>query len=541
LTTSDKILTTSGKLRSVGLSIILAWGWKRAAIALVAGALSALAMAPFNAWPILFLTLPVAVWQIDGAGAGRWRGVPAAALTGWWFGLGYFVPGLYWIGYAFLVDASTFAWLLPFAILGLPAYLALFMALGFALARLFWTRDASRVIALAASLTMSEWLRGHALTGFPWNTLGYALSEPLALAQTASLIGLWGLTFIAVAVFASPAVLIDGTSRGRKPWVAPALALVLLLAMMTFGAIRLSRQPTVMLANTKLRIMQPNLQQDAKFNYSAKAEVMKKYLTLSDRASGPQSTGVRDVNILIWPESAFPFFLTREAEAMAQIADLLPKGTVLVTGSVRAPDVPPGTRITRAYNSIYVIDHDGNVLSVYDKLHLVPFGEFLPFQDWMEKVGLEQLTRVQGGFIPGTRRRSMEVPNAPRMLPLICYEAVFPGHVVERNDRPGWIVNLTNDGWFGISTGPYQHLQQARMRAIEQGLPLVRAANTGISAVIDPLGRIVARLGLGLEGVLDSGLPAAIPPTPYARAGDIPAVIILAAAWLFVIRRRTAK
>jgi apolipoprotein N-acyltransferase len=534
-------VTISGKVRAAGLSIILAWGWKRAGIALAAGAFSALAMAPFNAWPILFLTFPVAVWQIDGAGAGRWRGVPAAAMTGWWFGLGYFVPGLYWIGYAFLVDAPTFAWLMPFAVLGLPAYLALFTALGFALARLFWTRDASRVIALAASLTMSEWLRGHALTGFPWNTLGYALTEPLALAQTASLIGLWGLTFLAVAVFASPAVLIDGTSRGRKPWIAPALALVVLLAMTIFGALRLSRQPTVMLANTKLRIMQPNLQQDARFNYAAKAEVMKKYLTLSDRASGPQSTGVRDVNILIWPESAFPFFLIREADAMAQIADLLPKGTVLITGSVRAPDVPPGTRITRAYNSIYVIDHDGNVLSVYDKLHLVPFGEFLPFQDLMEKIGFEQLTKVQGGFIPGTHRRSMEVPNAPRMLPLICYEAVFPGDVVERNDRPGWIVNLTNDGWFGISTGPYQHLQQARLRAIEQGLPLVRAANTGISAVIDPLGRVVARLGLGLEGVLDSPLPAAIPPTPYARAGDIPAAIILAAAWLFVIRRRATK
>ena len=530
-----------GKLRAVGLAIILAWGWKRAAIALLAGALSSLAMAPFNAWPILFVTLPVAVWQIDGAGAGRWRGVPAAALTGWWFGLGYFVPGLYWIGYAFLVDADTFAWLLPFAILGLPAYLALFTALGFGLARLFWTRDASRVIALAASLTMSEWLRGHALTGFPWNTLGYALSEPLALAQTASLIGLWGLTFLAVAIFASPAVLIDGTSRGRKPWIAPVLALVLLLAMTVFGATRLSQQPTVLLANTKLRIMQPNLQQDARFNYSAKAEVMKKYLTLSDRASGPQSTGVRDVNILIWPESAFPFFLTREADAMAEIADLLPKGTVLVTGSVRAPDLPPGTRITRAYNSVYVIDHDGNVLSVYDKLHLVPFGEFLPFQDLMEKIGFEQLTRVQGGFIPGTRRHSMDVPNAPRMLPLICYEAIFPGNVVDRNDRPGWIVNLTNDGWFGISTGPYQHLQQARLRAIEQGLPLVRAANTGISAVIDPLGRVVAELGLGLEGVLDSGLPAAIPPTPFARAGDVPIMIILAAAWLYVIRRRAAK
>jgi apolipoprotein N-acyltransferase len=481
------------------------------------------------------------VWLIDGAGAGRWRGVPAAALAGWWFGLGYFVPGLYWIGYAFLVDAPTFGWLMPFAVLGLPAYLALFTAFGFALARLIWTRDASRVIALAATLTTSEWLRGHVLTGFPWNAFGYALTEPLALAQAASLIGLWGMTFLSVAIFASPAALIDGRSRGRRPWIAPAMALTLLVAMGIFGAVRLKLQPTSWVANVKLRIMQPNLQQDVRFNYSAKAEVMQKYLALSDRASGPQSTGVRDASILIWPESAFPFFLTREADAMAQIAALLPKGTVLITGSVRAPDLPPGTRVTRAYNSIYVIDHDGSVLSVYDKLHLVPFGEYLPFQQWMEKLGLEQLTKVQGGFIAGTRRRSMDIPNAPRALPLICYEAVFPGDVAARDDRPGWIVNLTNDGWFGISTGPYQHLQQARLRAIEEGLPLVRAANTGISAVIDPLGRIVARLGLGLEGVLDSSLPSAIPPTVYARAGDIPAALIVAAAFVFVIRRRIAR
>jgi apolipoprotein N-acyltransferase len=462
-------------------------------------------------------------------------------MSGWWFGLGYFVPGLYWIGYAFLVDASTFAWLLPFAILGLPAYLALFTAFGFALARLIWTRDASRVIALAATLTLSEWLRGHVLTGFPWNAFGYALTEPLALAQTASLIGLWGMTFLSVAIFASPAALIDGHSRGRKPWVAPVIGLLLLIAMGIFGSVRLILQPTTMVAKIKLRIMQPNLQQDVRFNYSAKAAVMQKYLTLSDRASGPESTGVRDVNILIWPESAFPFFLTREADAMAQIADLLPKGTVLITGAVRAPNLPPGVRITRAYNSIYVIDHDGSVLSVYDKLHLVPFGEYLPYQNWMEKLGFVQLTKVQGGFIPGTRRRTLEIPNAPRVLPLICYEAIFPGNIVSRDDRPGWIVNLTNDGWFGISTGPYQHLQQTRMRAIEQGLPVVRAANTGISAVIDPLGRIVARLGLGLEGVLDSGLPSAIPPTVYARVGDIPAAIMVSVAFIFVIRRRVAK
>jgi apolipoprotein N-acyltransferase len=531
----------ANKLRAAALAIVLSWGWKRATTALVAGALSSLAMAPFNAWPVLFVTFPVAVWLIDGSAAGRLRGVPAAALAGWWFGLGYFVPGLYWIGYAFLVDASTFAWLMPFAVLGLPAYLALFTAFGFALARLIWTRDASRVLALAASLTIGEWLRGHVLTGFPWNAFGYALTEPLALAQTASLIGLWGLTFLCVAIFASPAVLIEGASRGRKPWIAPVLALALLVAMGIFGAVRLSLNPTATVANVKLRIMQPNLQQDVRFNYSAKAEVMRKYLTLSDRASGPQSTGVRDASILIWPESAFPFFLTREADAMAQIADLLPKGTVLITGSVRAPDLPPGVRITRAYNSIYVIDHDGSVLSAYDKLHLVPFGEYLPFQELMEKLGFEQLTKVQGGFIPGTRRRTLAIPNAPRALPLICYEAVFPGDVAPGDDRPGWIVNLTNDGWFGISTGPYQHLQQARLRAIEEGLPVVRAANTGISAVIDPLGRMVARLGLGVEGVLDSSLPSAIQPTIYARSGDIPAAIIVAAALILAIRRRAAK
>jgi apolipoprotein N-acyltransferase len=530
-----------GKLRAAGLAIILSWGWKRAAIALVAGALSSLAMAPFNAWPVLFLTFPVLVWLIDGAGGGRLHGLPAAAMAGWWFGLGYFVPGLYWIGNAFLVDAPTFAWLMPFAVLGLPAYLALFPAFGFAAARLIWSKDGSRVIALAASLTASEWLRGHVLTGFPWNAYGYALTNPLALAQVASLIGLWGLTFLSVAIFASPAVLIDGNSRRRRPWVAPVLALLVLVAMGIFGAVRLGLQPTTTVANAKLRIMQPNLQQDVKFNYAAKAEVMRKYLTLSDRASGPQSTGVRDASILIWPESAFPFFLTREADALAQIDDLLPKGTILITGSVRAPDLPPGTKITRAYNSIYAIDHDGSVLSIYDKLHLVPFGEFLPFQDWMEKLGFVQLTRVQGGFIPGTGRRAMEIPNAPRALPLICYEAIFPDEVAARGDRPGWIINLTNDGWFGISTGPYQHLQQARLRAIEQGLPVVRAANTGISAVIDPMGRIVARLGLGVEGVLDSNLPAAIAPTIYARSGDIPTAMIVAAALILVIRRRVAK
>jgi apolipoprotein N-acyltransferase len=268
---------------------------------------------------------------------------------------------------------------------------------------------------------------------------------------------------------------------------------------------------------------------------------MQKYLTLSDGAAGAPARGLRDATILIWPESAFPFFLAREPDAMAQIATLLPQGVTLVTGAVRPPDSPPGQRITRAYNSVYVIDHDGSILSIYDKLHLVPFGEFLPFQTALEALGFAQLTKVQGGFIPGARRRSIAVPGAPRMLPLICYEAIFPGDIAARDDRPGWIVNLTNDGWFGISPGPHQHLQQTRMRAIEEGLPIVRAANTGISAVIDPVGRVVARLGLGIEGVLDAPLPAAAGPPPYTRVGDFPAAALAMLGAVLALRRRAGR
>jgi apolipoprotein N-acyltransferase len=519
--------------------IVLSWGWRRALVGIAAGALSALAMAPFDAWPVLFVTFPILVWLVDGAAAGRLRGMVSAAIAGWWFGFGYHVAGLYWIGYAFLVDAKTFGWLMPFAVLGLPAYLACYTGLGLALARAIWPRGSSRLLALAAALTISEWLRGHLLTGFPWNTYGYALTGPLMTAQAAALIGIWGLTFVTVAIFATPAVFIDERSDTRRPWLPLAFGAALLVALAGYGAWRLGRTPAAFVDGVRLRIMQPNLQQDEKFNYGAKQRVMKHYLELSDRSTGPQSTSVRDATHLIWPESAFPFLLTREPDAMAQIAALLPQGTVLITGAVRAPELPPGQKIERAYNSIYVIDHDGSILSVYDKIHLVPFGEYLPFQDWLERLGLMQLTKLPGGFIPGERRRNMSVPKAPLMLPFICYEIIFPGEAMPSGEpRPGWMINLTNDGWFGISTGPYQHLQQARVRAIELGLPLVRAANTGISAVVDPLGRIVKSLPLGAEGVLDSPLPRRVNVPLYARTGDIAVMLFIAVVLLAVARRR---
>ncbi|MFL6933521.1 MAG: apolipoprotein N-acyltransferase [Xanthobacteraceae bacterium] len=519
--------------------VMLAWGWRRAAIAAAAGAMSTLALAPFNLWPVMFLTFPVLVWLIDGSAAGRLGGVMSAAGAGWWFGFGYFLAGLYWVGHAFLVDAKTFGWLLPFAVAGLPAGLALFTAAGLALARAMWTRGPSRVLALAVALTVVEWLRGHVLTGFPWNAYGYALTGPLVLAQSAALVGIWGLTFMAVAIFATPAVLVDERIYTRRPWLPPLCAALVLAACATYGLVRLNQTPTSFVAGVRLRIMQPNLPQDEKFNYGAKQQVMSRYLTLSDRATGPGTTGIRDVTHLIWPESAFPFFIAREPEALAQIAALLPQGTVLVTGGVRPEETTPGAQIVQGYNSIYVIDHDGSILGTYDKLHLVPFGEYLPFQGLLESFGLMQLTKVQGGFLAGERRRPLAMPGAPAAVPLICYEIIFSGEAVPRaGDRPGWLINLTNDGWFGNSTGPYQHFQQARVRAIEEGLPLVRAANSGISAVVDPVGRVINHLPLATEGVFDASLPRRIPPTLFVRIGDSLAALMLAGAAVLVLRRR---
>jgi apolipoprotein N-acyltransferase len=519
-------------------SIVLAWGWQRAAIAFVAGAASALAMAPVDLWPVLFLTLPLLVWLVDGAAAGRWGGILAAAATGWWFGFGYFLAGLYWVGYAFLVDAKTFGWLLPFAVIALPAGLAIFTGFGVALARVLWTRGPTRLLALAVALTISEWLRGHLLSGFPWNVFGYSLTGPLVLAQSAALVGLWGLTFVAVAVFASPATLTDDRMDTRRSWLPLLAGVAVLGTLAVFGAARLAVTPTIFVKDVHLRLMQPNVPQDDKFNYAAKQQVMSRYITLSDRATGPQSTGVGDVTHLIWPESAFPFFLTREADALGQIAALLPQGTVLITGGVRPAETVSDPRHQRAYNSVYVIDHDGSILSVYDKVHLVPFGEYLPFQNFLESLGLIQLTKLPGGFIPGDRHRAYSVPRAPRFLPLVCYEIIFPGEAVPRGERPGWLLNLTNDGWFGLSSGPYQHFRQARVRAIEEGLPLVRAANTGISAVVDPVGRVIGSLPLGTEGILDSALPEAIEPTIYVRTGDAAAAFAMAIAVLLIVRRR---
>jgi len=525
----------AGRLQALRQAIVHAGTARRSWIAIVLGAACALAQAPIHFWPILFVTLPLLVWLIDGAPAQRWRGVRACAVTGWCFGFGYFLAGFYWIGHAFLVDVQTFGWLLPIAVMGLPAFLGFFTAAGLACARLLWSPGATRILALAVSLTAVEWLRGHVLTGFPWNAFGYALASPLPFAQNASTIGLWGLTFITLAVFASPATLTDDGADTRWPWLPLLVAVVLLVALALFGWWRLSQMPASFVDGVMLRIMQPNLQQDDKFNYSAKDAVMTGYINLS-RGGGNQPLDA--VTHLIWPESAFPFYLTTEPDALARLAALLPEKTILITGADRVGEPPAGAGNTDARTSIYVFDHAGAVRALYDKVHLVPFGEFLPFENLLHRMGLIALTKVTAGLRPGERRQVMPVPGAPSALPLLCYEVIFADELGTGNERAGWLLNLTNDGWFGMSSGPYQHFAQARLRAIEQGLPLVRAANTGISAVVDPAGRVIASLPLGGKGILDAPLPRSIAPTIYARYGDVPAATLFALALAVVLYRR---
>jgi apolipoprotein N-acyltransferase len=504
--------------------VVVSWGWQRAVCAMGAGALGTLSMAPFGFLPALIVSLIVSVWLLDGAAVSTTVGTLwSAAKTGWWFGFGYFLAGLWWLGAAFLVEAERFAILMPLAILGLPMVLALFHALGFLLARLVWSRGVGRIFAFAWGLSASEWLRGHVLTGFPWNTYGMAFGEHLWLSQGASLVGLYGLTLITLLICALPATLITDKGLNVKPTL---IAVIAFIGVLAVGAMRIPNAPTPSVANVKLRIMQPNLPQDAKFRHENRDAIMKRYLELSDRATSPTSTGVTDITHLIWPESAFPFILAKEPAALTKIGELLPPHVTLITGAATSRDPLPGERMPRYRNSIQVVSHEGTIIGSSDKAHLVPFGEYLPFADTLRALGLRQLIALTGGFEAGERLGTLSVVGLPLIAPLICYEAIFPHEVVAANElnpetRPQILLNVTNDAWFGNTPGPYQHFSQARLRAVEEGLPLIRAANSGISAVVDPYGRTKAALMINVEGVLDSNLPLSIESTVYARFGDL--------------------
>jgi apolipoprotein N-acyltransferase len=529
-------------------------GWRHRLAAAGAGAASVLAMAPFHFWPVLWVTLPLLVWLIDGAMArcvenGIARRITAAAGTGWWWGFGYFLAGLYWIGEPFLVEAETFAALIPLAVTLMPAGLALFTAMATGLAATAWTAGAARVLALALALSATEWLRGHILTGFPWNVLGYALTYPIELMQSAAVLGIYGLTLAAVLVFALPAILWAETAERRRGRLGALLvALMPLLIAGAAGRARLAYATADVVPDTKVRIVQAGIPQQKRMRPELWASHFQDHLDLSGKDPIGKADKLAGVTLVIWPETAMPFAALDTPAALSALGDLLPDGTSLISGAIRIErGGADGKRPLRFFNSLLVLGKGGFLVALYDKVFLVPFGEFLPFRPLLAALGLNEVAQ-RGGFSTGIQPRPLlAIPGLPAaVVPLICYEAIFPGAVVQggsptaqagaqadegalpQQKRPGVIVNITNDGWFGNTTGPRQHLHQARVRAVEEGLPLLRAANSGVSAAFDAYGRPMGHLDLNARGTLDVPLAVALAPPPYARLGEI----FFLAGWL---------
>jgi apolipoprotein N-acyltransferase len=497
------------------------------------GALVALALPPLNLWPCL-LGFAGLLHLLRHARRSR-----SALLLGWCFGFGHFLAGLYWIAIAFFTDAERFGLLAIPAVLLLCAGLALYPALAALLVALHrWQSPSAGAVALALAWLLTEFMRSHLLFGgFPWNLIGYAFADWAGPSQLAAITGVWGLSLLAVLVGALPAALLE--PRAPVRWQ-PAAAAGLILALIWLGgALRLADAGTPPVTDVRLRLVQANIPQSDKWQPELRARWFQRYLELSAR---PADRGPADgKSVVIWPESAAPYPLDREPEARRLIARVVPPGGLLVTGGTRfdLESQPP-----RAWNSLFALDDHGRILALYDKHDLVPFGEFLPFRSVLGRLGLDKLTQGSIDFQRGPGRQTIALPGLPAFSPLICYEAIFPGGVVDPRARPAWLLNITNDAWFGRSSGPYQHLAMARMRALEEGLPLVRAANTGVSAVVDPWGRIEARLDLDQTGVLDAALPAplAVPP-PFARFGlwPVAAIAALMAILMLAIERQPRR
>jgi apolipoprotein N-acyltransferase len=485
-------------------------GWRALLAAILAGAVTALGFAPLDVFPAMLLGLAAFVLLLDGASV-RPHPIRRAAAIGWGFGFGQFAFGMHWIFYPFLVDPLEHAWQIPFVLILFPGGLALFTALAAAVAMGFWRFR--RVFIFTACYAAAEWLRGHILTGLPWNLPAYGWGASLAILQSTALLGAYGLSLLTVLFGASLAELFGARPR----WTLPVAMTALFAALWLGGLIRLEMQPTAF-TGVHLRLVQPDVPQDEKY---VRALVPRNWRTLMDLSSRP---GGVQPDVVVWPEAAPPVLLQRSPDALAGIAALTGAHGVLITGNQRLVEDADGTR--HFYNSLYVFGPRGRPVARYDKFHLVPFGEYMPLESMLERIGITKLVGFPGSFSAGDGPHTVDVPGAPAAGPLICYEILFPGAVVGAT-RPGWFVNVTDDSWFGPWAGPRQHLLAARVRAIEEGLPLARAANTGISAVVDGKGRIVAQLGLDETGVVDALLPRAEPATPYATTGDLLFFVLL--------------
>ncbi len=491
------------------IGAVAAWlgrlqGWRAWGTAFFAGATATLALPPAYLLPALYVAFPAFIWLLGGATRRR-----SAFALGWWFAFGYFAAGLYWIGFAMLVHAARHAWLLPFASLGLPAFLAFFGGFA-ALAATGSGTHLERGLRLALAWCIMEWLRGHVLTGLPWNLAGHSWAGPDELAQSGAALGIYGMSLLATISACLPAALAD--SGRRRATLAMSVAVTIVAVPWIGGAARLANAPRLgadMQPGVGLRIVQAGIPQNEKWRRDLRIRNLKRHLdyTVRDRPEW--------ITHIIWPENAATFFVEEREDLRKLIARILPPGGALLTGAPRRKSAP-----LRIWNSMFVVDSTGAVVGSYDKAHLVPFGEYVPLRKWLP---IDKIAAGAVDYSPGPGPQTLRVAGLPLFSPLICYEAIFPGAVVNSHDRPQWLLNLTNDAWYGHTAGPHQHLVMARMRAIEEGLPVVRAANTGISAVMDSYGRIVTRMELTAQGALDSRLPRpAHRRTLYSRYGDKP-------------------
>ncbi|MBS0124571.1 apolipoprotein N-acyltransferase [Thetidibacter halocola] len=462
----------------------------------------ALGVPPLDLWPLALAGLVGAFLLFALSPPGT------RASTGWMVGIGYFGAGLNWIVEPFMVDAPLTGWMAPFALVGMAAGLALFWALA------FWLAGRARhgLAALAVAWAAVELVRAYVLTGFPWGLVGYLWLESPAI-QWVSVIGPHGLTLATLVLAACLAGALRMASL-RQAGLATAL-----LALLLGGGWALTPPMQDLSGRPVVRLVQPNAPQREKWDPAMVPVFFERQVAATEAAPGPLGPPA----LVVWPETAVPVLLHRAADALAVVSDV-------------AGDTPVILGIQRGegglyYNSLALIDGTGALAAVYDKHHLVPFGEYMPAPALWRRIEIGGLAaRAEGGYSPGPGPRLLDLGPLGRALPLICYEAVFPQDVNAAPARPDWLLQLTNDAWFGSWSGPYQHLAQARIRAIEQGLPLLRAANTGVSAVIDGAGRVLDALPLNTAGHLDVPLPAPARETIYAYSGDLLALLALIAA-----------
>ncbi|HLK24619.1 MAG TPA: apolipoprotein N-acyltransferase [Caulobacteraceae bacterium] len=502
-------------------------------LALIAGLGVALAFPPFRLLPGLlgFALLMALVERADPR-----RPLKSAFWRGWVAGVGFFAVSTWWISEAFQVDAAEQGWMAPFAVALIAAGFALFWACGALLYRLAAARGVLRVLVFAGVFAAVEWLRGNLLTGFPWDLAGESWPAGSPLSQGAALVGAYGLSWITLAAASAAALLVDerGPLRGGLACIAAGLALG---GLWLFGQARLASPAAPDPRAPLVRIVQANLPEVARYDAASYAATVHALLDLTTRPAQ------RAPDIVVWPERAIPgefdSYLAPGTWTRDAITAALKPGQILITGGYRSAVAPAGAYAPEGlvyFNSLLAIRNDpGGLqpLARYDKYRLVPFGEYMPLARYVRPLHIEEIVHVGDGFSHGPPPRAIELDGAPPVQPLICYEALYPGFTrsgaIASGVRPAWIVNVSDDAWFGGTYGPIQHLNLASYRAIEEGLPMVRATPTGVSAVVDAYGRSPARLRLpqGRAGVIDALLPPALPPTAFDRWGEGPFVLML--------------